>query len=141
MSRARAAPGPAPGRRTRSRAAPEPGPARPCQRGAAPWTLTSSCEPRRWSAGSSPRASAPSCCTPGCRAAALVGLLTWAAFLASGSRPLAWAAVGLLMAAIGLGLCTVTLWTPYPARKPNLQPGLRGADRLSVRDPHDDQAE
>jgi hypothetical protein len=59
--------------------------------------------------------------------AALTGLLTWAAFLASGSRPLAWAAVGLLMAAIGLGLCTVTLWTPYPARKPgqprSLYPG------------------
>ena len=50
--------------------------------------------------------------------AALAGLLIWAAFLASGIRPLAWAAVGLLMAAIGLGLCTVTLWTPYPARKP-----------------------
>jgi hypothetical protein len=51
-------------------------------------------------------------------AAAITGLLTWAAFLASGVRPLAWAGVGLLMAAIGLGLCTVTLWTPYPARKP-----------------------
>ena len=47
-------------------------------------------------------------------AAAIAGLLIWAAFLASGVRPLAWAAVGLLMAAIGLGLCTVTLWTPYP---------------------------
>jgi hypothetical protein len=51
-------------------------------------------------------------------AAAITGLLIWVAFLASGLRPLAWAAVGLLMAAIGLGLCTVTLWTPYPARKP-----------------------
>ena len=51
-------------------------------------------------------------------AAAITGLLIWAAFLASGVRPLAWAAVGLLMTAIGLGLCTVTLWTPYPARKP-----------------------
>ena len=51
-------------------------------------------------------------------AAALTGLLIWAAFLASGVRPLAWAAVGLLMVAVGLGLCTVTLWTPYPARKP-----------------------
>jgi hypothetical protein len=50
--------------------------------------------------------------------AALTGLVIWAAFLASGIRPLAWAAVGLLMATIGLGLCTVTLWTPYPARKP-----------------------
>jgi hypothetical protein len=51
-------------------------------------------------------------------AAAITGLLVWAAFLASGFRPLAWAAVGLLMVAVGMGLCTVTLWTPYPARKP-----------------------
>lgn len=51
-------------------------------------------------------------------AAAVAGLLCWAAFLASGARPLAWTAVALLMAAVGLGLCTVTLWTPYPARKP-----------------------
>ena len=51
-------------------------------------------------------------------AAALTGLLVWVAFVASGARPLAWAAVVLLMAAVGLGLCTVTLWTPYPARKP-----------------------
>jgi hypothetical protein len=51
-------------------------------------------------------------------AAALTGLLVWIAFVASGARPLAWAAVALLMVAVGLGLCTVTLWTPYPARKP-----------------------
>jgi hypothetical protein len=51
-------------------------------------------------------------------AAAVTGLLFWVAFVASGVRPLAWAAVGLLMVAVGLGLCTVTLWTPYPARKP-----------------------
>jgi hypothetical protein len=51
-------------------------------------------------------------------AAAITGLLVWAAFLVSGARPLAWTAVGLLMAAVSLGLCTVTLWTPYPARKP-----------------------
>jgi hypothetical protein len=51
-------------------------------------------------------------------AAAVTGLLIWVAFLASAARPLAWAAVGLLMVAVGLGLCTVTLWTPYPAHKP-----------------------
>ena len=50
--------------------------------------------------------------------AALTGLFVWVAFVASGARPLAWAAVALLMVAVGLGLCTVTLWTPYPARKP-----------------------
>jgi hypothetical protein len=51
-------------------------------------------------------------------AAALAGLLAWVAFTASGARPLAWVAVALMMVAVGLGLCTVTLWTPYPARKP-----------------------
>jgi hypothetical protein len=51
-------------------------------------------------------------------AAAITGLLVWVVFLVSGARPLAWAAVGLLMIAVGLGLCTVTLWTPYPAHKP-----------------------
>src|ERR1700722_3998698 len=51
-------------------------------------------------------------------AGAVTGLLAWAAFLGSGARPLAWTAVALLMVAVGLGLCTVTLWTPYPARNP-----------------------
>ena len=74
-------------------------------------------------------------------AAAITGLLVWAAFLASGARPLAWAAVGLLMTAIGLGLCTVTLWTPYPARKPGRPKGPRPGDRVPRRDPGDDPAE
>jgi hypothetical protein len=49
---------------------------------------------------------------------ALFGLAVWIAYLASGTRALAWTAVGALMVTVGLGLCTVTLWTPYPARKP-----------------------
>jgi hypothetical protein len=51
---------------------------------------------------------------------ALSGLLVWAAFLATGWGPLTWVAVILLTPAIGLGICTVTLWTPYPrpAREP-----------------------
>jgi hypothetical protein len=62
-------------------------------------------------------------------AAAITGLVVWAAFVASGARPLAWAAVALLMVAVGLGLCTVTLWTPYPARKPGekQEPAVRDA--------------
>jgi hypothetical protein len=63
--------------------------------------------------------------------AAVAGLLCWAAFLASGARVLAWVAVALLMIAVGLGLCIVTLWTPYPAPKPGERrptgPGLRAA--------------
>lgn len=49
---------------------------------------------------------------------ALIGLVLWIGYLASGKRPLAWAGVGALMVTVCLGLCTVTLWTPYPARRP-----------------------
>jgi hypothetical protein len=52
---------------------------------------------------------------------ALTGLVAWAAFLASGWIPLSWVAVALLAPAIGLGICTVTLWTPYP--RPAGEPG------------------
>jgi hypothetical protein len=45
---------------------------------------------------------------------AITGLVVWAGFLATGWAVLAWSAVGLLMPAFGLGVCTVTLWTPYP---------------------------
>jgi hypothetical protein len=51
-------------------------------------------------------------------ALAVSGLLLWIGYLASGARPLAWAGVGALMVTVCLGLCTVTLWTPYPARRP-----------------------
>lgn len=49
---------------------------------------------------------------------AVFGLLVWASYLATGTRALAWTAVGVLMVTVGLGVSTVTLWTPYPARKP-----------------------
>jgi hypothetical protein len=51
-------------------------------------------------------------------ALALSGLLVWSGYVATESKAVAWTAVGLLMVAIALGLCTVTLWTPYPARRP-----------------------
>ena len=49
---------------------------------------------------------------------AVTGLLLWIGYLASGARPVAWAGVGALMVTVCLGLCTVTLWTPYPAHRP-----------------------
>jgi manganese efflux pump family protein len=51
-------------------------------------------------------------------AVAITGLLCWVVFVASGVRPFAWTALALIALAVGLGLSTVTLWTPYPARKP-----------------------
>ena len=53
---------------------------------------------------------------------ALSGLLSWVLYLATGWVPLAWLGVGLLMPAIGFGICTVTLWTPYPRSPATAQP-------------------
>jgi hypothetical protein len=65
-------------------------------------------------------------------ALALTGLLLWVGYLASGARPVAWAGVGALMLAVCLGLCTVTLWTPYPARRPGERRADGPTDRLAV---------
>lgn len=45
---------------------------------------------------------------------ALTGLALWTAYTITRWPPLAWSAVLVLMPAIGLGLSTVTLLTPYP---------------------------
>jgi hypothetical protein len=45
---------------------------------------------------------------------ALTGFAVWASYVLTGWDTLAWLAVGLLAPTIGLGICTVTLWTPYP---------------------------
>ncbi|MDX6333040.1 MAG: hypothetical protein QOG05_380 [Streptosporangiaceae bacterium] len=42
---------------------------------------------------------------------ASAGLLAWIAYLATGWAGLAWLAVGVLLAAIGLGMATLTVWT------------------------------
>ena len=59
---------------------------------------------------------------------ALSGLVVWAAFLITGWGPLTWVAVALLTPAIGLGICTVTLWTPYP-RSPGEPAQAAGPDQ------------
>lgn len=43
------------------------------------------------------------------------GLLCWIIFVAAAAKPAAWLALALLAPAIGLGISTVTIWTPYPA--------------------------
>lgn len=48
----------------------------------------------------------------------LVGLLFWILFLLSSVRFLAWVALGFMAPAIGLGISTVTIWTPYPGGRP-----------------------
>jgi hypothetical protein len=44
---------------------------------------------------------------------ALTGLALWGGYVVTGWLALAWPAVGVLMPAIGLGISTVTLWTPF----------------------------
>jgi hypothetical protein len=52
---------------------------------------------------------------------ATTGLLVWVSYLVTSWIPLAWLAVGLLMLVIGLGISTVTLWTPFPAQPPDAE--------------------
>jgi hypothetical protein len=50
--------------------------------------------------------------------AALAGLAIWAAFVRTKWDPLAWIGVTVITGAVALGVCTVTLWTPYPVVVP-----------------------
>jgi len=50
--------------------------------------------------------------------AALTGLLIWLGFVDTGLDLLAWLGVTVVTGAIALGVCTVTLWTPYPVAAP-----------------------
>jgi hypothetical protein len=43
------------------------------------------------------------------------GLLCWIVFVATNAKPAAWLALVLMAPAIGLGISTVAIWTPYPA--------------------------
>ena len=66
--------------------------------------------------------------------AALTGLTVWISYLVTGWRPLAWLGVTLVCTAICLGICTVTLWTPYPVRPdPGVVPEDEAAQEAEVR--------
>jgi hypothetical protein len=54
--------------------------------------------------------------------AALTGLLIWLGFIDTGFDLLAWLGVTAIAGAIALGVCTVTLWTPYPVAVPPAPP-------------------
>jgi len=51
-------------------------------------------------------------------AIALTGLAIWAVYTWTGWHLLGWLGLALIAAAIALGICTVTLWTPYPIAVP-----------------------
>lgn len=53
---------------------------------------------------------------------AFTGLVLWISFVMTGDVALAWLSIGFLAPAIGLGISTLTLWTPYPARRPEAEP-------------------
>jgi hypothetical protein len=54
--------------------------------------------------------------------AALTGLAVWLSYLGTGWASLAWVGVGFIATAIMLGICTVTMWTPYPIAVPEAVP-------------------
>ena len=54
---------------------------------------------------------------------AATGLLVWVSFLVSGLTGLAWVAAGLLLPVSGLGMATLTLWSPGPRPGPAGPPG------------------
>lgn len=62
----------------------------------------------------------------------LAGLICWLCYLGSGARPLSWLALAFMAPAIGLGISTVTIWTPYPGGRPEQPrpPGVLPADEL-----------
>jgi hypothetical protein len=63
---------------------------------------------------------------------ASTGLLVWVSYLATRWIVLAWLAVGLLMVVIGLGVSTVTVWTPFPAHRADDSGGGHPADDALV---------
>ena len=74
--------------------------------------------------------------TLGHAGAAGAGLLAWIAYLVTGWSGLGWLAVGLLLAVIGLGMATLTVWTaqasppgpvPVPCQPPVAVPSTRPA--------------
>src|SRR6266566_622812 len=55
---------------------------------------------------------------PGHASAALTGLVIWLGFVDTGLDLLAWLGVTVVTGTIALGVCTVTLWTPFPIAVP-----------------------
>lgn len=67
---------------------------------------------------------------------AFTGFACWVSFLATTSPVAAWLALGFLTPAIGLGISTVTVWTPYPARRGRPGPAGHPDERHVAGDTH-----
>jgi hypothetical protein len=64
-------------------------------------------------------------------ALAFTGLVWWISFVVTRDVPLAWLSIGFLAPAVGLGISTLTLWTPYPARRrPGAEPAWSRYDGM-----------
>ena len=68
----------------------------------------------------------------------LAGLISWVCFVLSGATALAWLALAFMAPAIGLGISTVAIWTPYPGPRAEPvpdsaahQPGVLSASELA----------
>jgi hypothetical protein len=65
----------------------------------------------------------------------LAGLISWVCFVLSGATALAWLALAFMAPAIGLGISTVVIWTPYPGARADAdsarqEPGVLSQDEL-----------
>lgn len=50
---------------------------------------------------------------------AFTGFVSWVTFVATAAAPAAWLALAFLGPGIGFGISTVTVWTPFPADRPD----------------------
>ena len=66
------------------------------------------------------------------------GLVCWIVFLAFAAKPAAWLAIVLMAPAIGLGISTVVIWTPYPGPGQDAPPSTVLAEPELKRALHDE---
>jgi hypothetical protein len=68
------------------------------------------------------------------------GLVCWVVFLAAAAKPAAWLAIVLMAPAIGLGISTVTIWTPYPGPREQAPAAVAVLAEHEIKRALDDQA-
>ncbi len=65
----------------------------------------------------------------------LTGMLCWVAFVLSKAPVAAWLALSFMVPAIGLGVSTVSVWTPYPVKRAQPEVERFPGDELEGRAP------